>query len=97
MIIVWGAIEAKPEYLDEVLRIGLLHVQRSRKESGCLKHSIHTDAEHPNRVVFYEEWQDQDALRQHFRVPASNDFVSAAAKLAVRAPEIKMYEATEVR
>lgn len=93
MIIVWGAIEAKPETKAEVERLGLEHTQRSRTEPGCLMHSIQVDVENDCRFVFYEIWADREALNAHFKVPASNEFVKAAAALAVAPPEMEIFEA----
>ena len=96
MIIVWGAVEAKPEHRDEVQRLGLEHVQRSRLEPGCLKHSIQIDVENEQRFIFYEEWLDMAALKVHFAVPASGQFVKAIRGLAVATPDMKMFQATAV-
>ena len=93
MIIVTGAIVAAPEHVDEVERLSLEHVQRSRLEPGCLLHSVHRDVENPNRFVFVEHWADRDALLTHFGVSASGDFVNAAAALATEPPSIEIYEA----
>lgn len=93
MIIVTGAIVAAPEHADEVERLGLEHVQRSRLEPGCLLHSIHRDVENPDRFVFVEHWADKDALLTHFAVQASADFVNAATALATEPPSIEIYDA----
>ena len=95
MIIVWGRVEAKPEHLPEVVRLGLEHVQRSRQESGCLHHSVQADVEHDNALVFYEEWQDMDALHVHFGIPESSEFVAALTPLLECAPDMKIFEATQ--
>ena len=94
MIIVTGSITARPDTVDEVVRLGLEHTQRSRLEPGCLLHSVHRDVEDPNRVVFVEQWADADALTAHFRVPESNAFVRAAAALSDEPPSIEIFEAT---
>ena len=84
MIIVTGSVRARPDALDEVLRLSLEHVQRSRQEPGCLLHSVHQDVEDPHRVVFLERWADRDALEAHFRVAASRTFVMAAGSAGHR-------------
>ena len=94
MLIVTGSITARPETIDEVLVLSLEHVHRSRLEPGCLLHSVHRDVEHPLRLVFVEHWADADALRTHFRVPASNEFVTRASALAAEPAEIAIYEST---
>lgn len=94
MIIVTGSVRARADALEEVLALSVAHVRRSRAEPGCLMHSVHQDVEDALRVVFVEHWQDADALRAHFAVPASNDFVKAVRGLAQEPPAIEIYEAT---
>ncbi len=73
--------------------MGLAHVQRSRREPGCLLHSVHRDVENELRLVFIEQWEDARALEAHFRVRASREFVREAAALAARPPEMSIFEA----
>lgn len=96
MLIVTGTIRARREHFERVLELSLEHVHRSRQEPGCLMHSVHRDAEDPDRLVFLEHWADADALRSHFAVPASTAFVREAATLAVDRPEMSIYEAQPV-
>ena len=96
MIIVTGSFKARPDALDEVLRLCLEHVHRSRLEPGCLLHSVHQDVEDASRVVFIEHWADQDALRAHFQVPASGAFVNAVSALAAGPATLEIYEAAPV-
>jgi quinol monooxygenase YgiN len=97
MIIVTGSLRARPDGLDEVLRLSLEHVHRSRTEPGCLLHSVHQDVEDPLRVVFLEHWADKAALSAHFAVPASLEFVTAAGALAAEPPTLHIYEAEPTR
>ena len=93
MIIVTGSVAARPESVDEVLRLSLEHVHRSRLEPGCLLHTVHQDAEDPNRVVFLEHWTDREALVAHFQVAASGAFVQAVRDLAIDPPTLDIYDA----
>ena len=95
-IIVWGAIEAKPEHFDQVLALSLEHVHRSRLEAGCISHSVNIDAENSMRLVFFEEWQDMAALQAHFALPASNEFVRSVNEMAAESAEMRIFEASEV-
>jgi quinol monooxygenase YgiN len=97
VIIVTGSVVARPDALDEALRLSLEHVHRSRAEPGCLLHSVHQDVEDPNRLVFFEHWADRAALAAHFGVPASVDFVRRIAALAVGPTAIEVYEAETIR
>ena len=96
-VVVTGSIRSRPECIDELLALSLAHVRRSRLEPGCLAHAVHRDVEDPLRLVFVEEWADRDALRVHFGVPASRDFIKAAARLASGAPTMSLYEVEDLR
>ncbi|MBI5319282.1 putative quinol monooxygenase [Bradyrhizobium sp.] len=96
MIVVTGSVTAKPDRFDEVRRLSLEHVHRSRAEPGCISHAVHVDCENPLRLVFVEQWADRAALLAHFAVPASRDFVRALQPLADTATTIEIYDATKV-
>ena len=96
MIIVTGSVQARPETVDEVLRLCLEHVLRSRSEPGCLLHSVHRDVEDQNRFAFIEHWVDDNSLKAHFAVPASNEFVRAVGTLSSGRPSIEIFEAMRV-
>jgi len=85
MLIVTGALTARPETLAQLTTICVEHSQRSRAEPGCLHHNVHADCENPLRLFFYEVWADDAALKAHFRVPESNAFMVEARALAVAA------------
>jgi quinol monooxygenase YgiN len=93
MIIVTGRVITRSERLDEALRVSREHVERSRAEPGCLVHSVHQDAEDPNILFFFEQWEDQDALSAHFAVPESLAFVTALSECAAAPPVMDIYEA----
>ena len=77
MILVTGSILARQEAFDDVLRLSLEHVERSRKEPGCVFHAVHVDCQNPLRLFFFEQWADEAALRAHFAVLASREFVKS--------------------
>jgi quinol monooxygenase YgiN len=96
MIIVTGAIQARLDTVEELRRLSIEHVARSRAEPGCLEHGVTIDANDGLRLVFFERWADREALLAHFKVPASREFGKAAARLAAHAPDLATYEASEI-
>src|SRR5215207_7734256 len=62
MIIVTGAIQARLDTLDELCRLSLEHVARSRAEPGCLEHGVAVDANDGRRLVFFERGADPRRL-----------------------------------
>jgi quinol monooxygenase YgiN len=96
MIVVTGSVTARQDSFDEVRRLSLEHVHRSRGEPGCISHAVHVDCENPLRLVFFEQWADRAALLDHFAVPASRQFVKALQSLAAAATTIELYDATRL-
>jgi quinol monooxygenase YgiN len=96
MILVTGSVTARDDSFDEVRRLSLEHVHRSRTEPGCLSHAVHVDCENPLRLVFVEQWADRGALAAHFAVPASRDFVRSLRSLAASASTLEIFDAARV-
>jgi len=96
MIVVTGSVTARKDSFDEVKRLSLEHVHRSRTEPGCISHAVHIDCEDPLKLVFFEQWADRTALLTHFAVPASRNFVKRLQSLAAAATTIQIYDATKV-
>jgi quinol monooxygenase YgiN len=96
MIVVTGSVTARPETFDEVRRLSLEHVHRSRTEPGCISHAVHVDCENPLKLVFFEQWADKAALAAHFKVPASGEFVRALRSLAAGLTTIELFDASRI-
>lgn len=94
MIIITGSARVAPENRAAALKLGIEHSARSRAEPGCIAHNCHTDAEDPGRIVFLELWEDLAAVRQHFSVPESGNFVRDLRAISDGVPEIALYEST---
>jgi quinol monooxygenase YgiN len=95
MIVVTGSVTAREDSLDQVRKLSLEHVHRSRGEPGCISHAVHVDCENPLRLVFIEQWADRAALLAHFTVPASRQFVRTL-QLAAASTTIEIYDATRL-
>jgi quinol monooxygenase YgiN len=96
MIIVTGYAMAGEGADEEMQKLAVEHVQRSRAEPGCISHAVSRDVENPRRFVFVERWTDMAALQMHFRVEASRQFAKAMAKLSDGKPELAIYHADPI-
>ncbi|KJC59728.1 antibiotic biosynthesis monooxygenase [Bradyrhizobium sp. LTSPM299] len=96
MIVVTGSVTARPDSFDEVRRLSLEHVHRSRAEPGCISHTVHIDCENPLRLVFFEQWADLAALQTHFAVPATRELVRSLQPLAAAATTLELYDAHKI-
>lgn len=96
MIIVFGRVDVAPDHLEQARRISREHVARSRAEPGCISHAVYDDPDRPGQLVFVEEWESEQALMQHFAVPASIGFARELARLAASKPVIRLLHAKEL-
>jgi quinol monooxygenase YgiN len=94
VIIITGTITASEATIDELERLSLEHVRRSREEPGCLQHGVSRDVENPLRLVFFEQWEDMAAAEVHFAVPASAEFGKAAVALGAAPPTLDIFDAS---
>ena len=97
MIVITGSAVLHPDHREQGFALGVEHSARSRAEPGCLAHNCHADLENPDRIVFVELWQDMAAVQAHFAVPESGEFVRVLGALAIGAPEMRLFEAVELR
>ena len=96
MIIVTGSINAREDAFDDVLRSSLEHVERSRKEPGCISHDVHVDCQNPMRLFFFEQWADEAALRTHFAVEDSKTFVRSLKGRIVETTGAQIFRAEAI-
>ena len=96
MILVTGSVRTTPETADRLIEICRAHSARSRTEEGCIAHNVHADCDDPSRLVFVEYWRDMDALKAHFSLRESRDFVKEARRLSAGGEPMRIFEASEV-
>ncbi|KCZ47151.1 MULTISPECIES: putative quinol monooxygenase [unclassified Hyphomonas] len=97
MIIVTGSVHTQPETATELLALCLEHCARSRAEDGCIAHNVHADCDDPARLVFVEYWRDMGALKAHFALKESRNFVKAARRLSAGGTPMRIFKAEEVK
>jgi quinol monooxygenase YgiN len=96
MILVTGSILAREDTFDDVLRSCIEHVERSRKEPGCISHDVHVDCQNPMRLFFFEQWADEAALHTHFAVEGSKAFVRSLKGRIVETSGTNIYRAEPI-
>ncbi|MEQ1497062.1 MAG: putative quinol monooxygenase [Novosphingobium sp.] len=97
MILITGHVVVRAEHREQALALGIAHSARSRAEPGCIAHNCHSDAADQNRIVFVEEWADMAAVKAHFAVPQSGEFVRELSAMAASPPVMRLFEAEELR
>ena len=96
MIVITGSVAAKPGSIEALKAEGLAHSARSRAEDGCQSHRCYVDAEHPERLFFYEEWRDMAAVEAHFRHPDTAKIMAAIEEFGAASEGPTLLEASPV-
>ncbi len=81
--------EGKMEEAKEVLKKLVPKIKES--EPGTLEYIPHTVKQDPNAIIFYEKYQDEDALKAHFANLGKN-MAEFAPLLEPGNPDIKNLE-----
>lgn len=65
MIKVIAKSYAKSDKLDKILELSEELVRETVKEKGCIRYELIQDLKNPNILIFTEEWESEEALKEH--------------------------------
>lgn len=68
MIIIGGVFEVDPDQRDAFIQGRLEAMRRSRSEPGCQEYVFAPDPLEPGRVILFERWESEEALKAHLGV-----------------------------
>ncbi len=97
MIVVVGRVTTDPSKRAQLIEVAQKVAAASREEAGCIDYRVFEDTEQPNRFVFVEEWQDEEALQQHFRTPHIAEFMGAITATITAPPDVRFHEIASTR
>jgi quinol monooxygenase YgiN len=91
MIVVVGRVRTDAEKRDALIRVGQTVAAASRSEPGCISYRLYEDTEIENEFVFVEEWENGEALKQHFTTAHVGEFMQAIPATIVADPDVKFH------
>jgi|GEM_PF-141569 quinol monooxygenase YgiN len=68
-LVVANRFEIKPEQRDLFLKLATPALAPTRAEPGCITYGFYEQPTAKNSFIYYEEWQDRTALRNHLKQP----------------------------
>ena len=92
MIVVLGDVRIREGCLDAAVALSREHVERSRREAGCISHDVHHHVDDDHRLVFVERWADRAAIDAHFGVPESIAFARELTALTTDRPIVEVHD-----
>ncbi len=97
MIIIVGQVALRPESREAAIERALWMSRLTEAEPGCVRYRFAADLAAPNTLVLIEEWESEEALRDHFTIAHMAEFNRALAGLVASAPIVTRYDVAAAR
>lgn len=92
MIIMAVSAPIKPEHRDEMIQAAITVQDATRKESGCITYTFHTEVADPNKFFVYEVWESSEALDAHMKQEHTRTFLEKVGKTAAGSMNAERYD-----
>ena len=84
-------IIVKPEAIEQFLALSKTMVEKSNSEQGCLIYKLYQDVGNPQSFIFYEVYENQDALDIHNSSIYFKTFIEKMSDLASDKPQVDVF------
>jgi len=91
MIVVIGRVITDADKREQLIGVAQTVARASRAETGCISYRVYEDTEIENEFVFVEEWDGEQALKEHFKTAHIAEFMKAIGTTIVAPPEVKFH------
>ncbi|GER90624.1 hypothetical protein KDW_47860 [Dictyobacter vulcani] len=96
MIVIAGKATIKPEKWDEAVQKAQQMSITSEAETGCRSYRFYVEPTDRNTFFIFEQWDNAEALMQHFQSPHFQEFGVYLESILTNAMDIKRYEVSAV-
>jgi (4S)-4-hydroxy-5-phosphonooxypentane-2,3-dione isomerase len=84
-------IKAKPEAIEQFKALAKTMVENSNTEQGCLIYKLYQEVGNPQSFIFYEIYENQDAVNIHNSSPYFKTFIEQMSELASDKPQVDVF------
>ena len=84
-------IIVKPEAIVEFLALAKTMVGNSNSEKGCLCYKLYQEVGNPQSFIFYEVYENQDAVNIHNSSTYFKTFIEQVSELVVDQPQVDVF------
>ena len=84
-------IVVKPEAIEQFLALAKTMVEKSNSEQGCLIYKLYQEVGNPQSFIFYEVYENQDAVNIHNSSPYFKSFIEQVSELALDKPQVDIF------
>ena len=91
MIHILASFEVKNDKLSDFISLCNELIEKSRKEKGCISYHLQQNTERENHLVFIEEWESNEAIKQHNASRHFTRIVPLLVEMCESAPIIQTF------
>ena len=95
MIYVVATLTVKPETRAEFIAAATACIKETRKEPGNIAYDLHESVTDPSKMVFVEQWENEEALVPHRAAEHMKTFGRVAVKCMSDAAEDRSHHARQ--
>ena len=92
MLVVVAVMKAKAGMEQEMEKALRNIIPKVEAEKGTLAYTLHRSKKEPGKFLFYEKYQDKEALKEHSSTPHFTELFGKIGPLLDGSPVIEMYE-----
>ena len=96
MLIIAGKIRLDPQNRETADAAAIEMMAETRKEPGNLSYTFSSDLADPGTVYIFEEWESQQTLDAHFKMPHMARFQGIIGGLGVLEMSVQKYQVSSV-
>ncbi|MBA2679009.1 MAG: antibiotic biosynthesis monooxygenase [Ktedonobacteraceae bacterium] len=96
MIVIAGKATIRPEHWDQAVQQTQQMSAKSEAEPGCRSYRFYVELTNRNTFFIFEEWDNAEALMNHFQSTHYQEFGTFLASVLAAPPDIQRYEVSGV-
>jgi len=81
----------KPEAIKQFVSLAQIIVEASNLEKGCLVYKLYQEIGNPSSFIFFEVYENQDAVDFHNATPHFKTFIGQLTGLMAENPVIEVF------
>ena len=89
--IINARINVKPEAIEKFMSLSKTMVENSNAEQGCLIYKLYQEVGNPQSFIFYEIYENQDAVDFHNSTPYFKTFIEQMSELASEKSQVDVF------
>ncbi|MEB3282457.1 MAG: putative quinol monooxygenase [Lyngbya sp.] len=91
-LVLAGRYKIKPEKRERFLELAKPGLEQSPKEPGNISYFLYEDIEDSNCFLYFEEWQDREALKEHLQQPYITPLIKEISELLAEDADVRIYD-----